>query len=120
MPQAPRRLGAFPAVVIVRLRNMIALDATRLYALEVFAKPLRESDRTLLLCGAREQPAKLLQRADLMEHIGSENILPHVDAALQPAREINSAFGGVGQEMPDDFQPLSSEELLAGEIFGTR
>ncbi|MBV8550163.1 MAG: STAS domain-containing protein [Acidobacteriaceae bacterium] len=102
--EATTDLSAFPAVVIVRLRNMTALDATGLHALEVFAKRLRKSGRTLLLCGARDQPARLLQRADFMEHIGPENILPHVEAALQRAREINAAFGGVGEEMAGDFQ----------------
>jgi SulP family sulfate permease len=102
--EATSNLNAFPAVVVVRLRNMTALDATGLHALEVFAKRLRKSGRTLLLCGARDQPAQLLQRADLIEQIGRENILPHIGAALQRAREINSAFGGVGQEIADDFQ----------------
>jgi SulP family sulfate permease len=104
LSEATADLNAFPAVVVVRLRNMTALDATGLHALEVFAKRLRKSGRTLLLCGARDQPAQLLQRADFMEHIGRDNILPHIEAALQRAREINSAFGGVGQEMADDFQ----------------
>jgi hypothetical protein len=34
-------------------------------------------------------------------------VLPHVEAALQRAREIGTAFGGVGQEMADDFQHTS-------------
>ena len=42
-----------------------------------------------------------------MEHIGRDNILPHIDAALQRAREINSEFGGVGQEMAEDFERTS-------------
>jgi SulP family sulfate permease len=94
-------------VVIVRLRNMTALDATGLHALEVFAQRLRKSGRTLLLCGAPDQPAKLLQKAEFMEHIGSENVLPHVEAALQRASEINTGFGGVGQEMAGDFRRRS-------------
>jgi sulfate permease, SulP family len=91
----------------VRLRNMTALDSTGLHALEVFAERLRKSGRTLLLCGARDQPAQLLQKADLIEHIGPENILPHIQAALQRAREIGTAFGGVGEELADDFQRSS-------------
>ena len=76
--------------------------------LEVFADRLRKSGRTLLLCGARDQPARLLQKADFIEHIGGpENIQPHVEAALQRAAEINAAFGGVGQEMADDFERSS-------------
>jgi SulP family sulfate permease len=107
LAEATTDLNQFPAVVVVRLRNMTALDATGLHALEVFAKRLRKSGRTLLLCGARHQPAELLRRADFVEHIGPENILPHVDAALRRAREINSAFGGVGHEMAGDFERAS-------------
>jgi SulP family sulfate permease len=86
---------------------MTAIDATGLHALEVFANRLRKSGRTLLLCGARDQPAQLLHKADFIEHVGRENILPHVDAALQRAREIGTAFGGVGQEMAEDFERTS-------------
>lgn len=102
--EATSDLSAFPTVVIVRLRNMTAIDATGLHALEVLSKRLRVSGRTLLLCGAREQPAQLLQRSDFVEHLGRENILPHIEAALERACAINSAFGGVGQEMANDFQ----------------
>jgi SulP family sulfate permease len=104
---ATANLNAFPAVVIVRLRNMTAIDATGLHALEMLAERLRRSGRALLLCGARDQPARLLQQAEFMRHVGSENILPHVEAALHRAREINAGFGGVGQEMAHDFQRSS-------------
>lgn len=107
LAEATADLSAFPTVVIVRLRNMTALDATGLHALEVFAGRLRKSGRTLLLCGARDQPAQLLQKADFIEHIGRHNVLPHVEAALQRAREINAEFGGVGAEMAGDFQRTS-------------
>lgn len=92
LAEATADLDAFPAVVIVRLRNMTALDATGLHALEVFAMRLRKSDRTLLLCGARDQPARLLQQADFVEHVGPENILPHVEAALKRAEEVSAEF----------------------------
>ncbi len=104
LAEATGDLGAFPAVVIVRLRNMTAIDATGLHALEVFANRLRKSGRTLLLCGARDQPAQLLRQADFMRHVGAENILPHVEAALQRAREINAAFGGIGNEIGGELQ----------------
>ena len=54
-------LHKLPPVVILRLRNMNALDATGLFALEEVAKKLHETKRTLILCGAREQPAKLIR-----------------------------------------------------------
>ncbi len=107
LEEATADLSAFPPVVIVRLRNMTALDATGLHALEMFAVRLRKSGRTLLLCGARDQPAALLQKTAFLEHLGRENILPHVEAALQRARQINAEFGGVGQEMAEDFRHSS-------------
>lgn len=105
--EATADLSGFPPVVVVRLRNMTAIDATGLHALEGLAERLRKSGRTLLLCGAREQPAQLIQKSDFVEHVGQENICPHIEAALQRAAEINAAFGGVGQEMANTFQTTS-------------
>jgi SulP family sulfate permease len=99
LAEATADLKSFPSVVILRLRNMTALDATGLHALEIFAERLQKSGRTLLLCGAREQPAELLAGSTFIEHVGSENILPHVQAALGRAREITAMFSGVGTEM---------------------
>jgi len=45
-----------------------------------------------LLCGARGQPATMLERADAVEEIGRENILPSVEAALDRAREIHGTL----------------------------
>ena len=88
--EATRDLSRFESVVILRLRNMTALDATGLHAIEQFAYRLHESGKTLLLCGAREQPARLLAQADFTSHVGQENILPHVQAALERARAIHA------------------------------
>jgi sulfate permease, SulP family len=107
LAESTANLDQFPAVVILRLRNMTAIDATGLHALEEFSKRLRKSGRTLLLCGARDQPARLLARTDFVEHIGQENVLPHVEAALERARQISMSFSGVGQEMAEDFQRTS-------------
>lgn len=104
LEEASENLGMFPTIVILRLRNMTALDATGLHALEVFATRLRKTGRTLLLCGARDQPAELLARADVVEEVGRENILPNVDAALRRAREISESFSGVGMEIAGDMR----------------
>lgn len=97
--EATRDLNKFQPVVILRLRNMTALDATGLHAIEQFAGRLHQSGRTLLLCGARDQPARLLAQTDFVEHVGKDNILPHVQAALERAREINADFCGIGHEL---------------------
>lgn len=98
-----RDLSRFAPIVILRLRNMTAIDATGLHALEKLNERLRKSGRTLLLCGALSQPAQFLKQAEFVEHIGEANILPHVQAALARAREIYECFSGVGEEMARDF-----------------
>ena len=87
-PELDQR-DTLPDIVILRLRNMTALDATGLRAFEDLAQALRESGRHLVLCGARDQPAALIARADFHRHIGDANICPHVGAALRRAREIH-------------------------------
>jgi SulP family sulfate permease len=77
-----------PPVVIIRLRNMTAIDATGLYALEEVAKQLQTSGRTLILCGAREQPAQLIHQAEFEEIVGPENICANVEEALHRAEEV--------------------------------
>ena len=81
-------LHTLPPVVILRLRNMTALDATGLFAIEEVAKQLHASKRTLILCGAREQPAQLIHQAEFAEVIGEENICDNVQDALQRAEEV--------------------------------
>jgi SulP family sulfate permease len=81
-------LHSLPPVVILRLRNMTALDATGLFAIEEVAKQLHESKRTLILCGAREQPAQLIHQAEFAEVIGEENICDNVQDALRRAEEV--------------------------------
>jgi SulP family sulfate permease len=107
LEEATAELNGFAPVVVLRLRNMTALDATGLYALEKLADRLKKSGRTLLLCGAREQPERLLHQAEFIEHVGSDNILPHVAAALERAEQINAEFGGLGGEVAAEMQSQS-------------
>ena len=85
------RLDALPPIVVMRLRNMTAIDATGLQAIENLAEKLHGSGRTLLLCGAREQPARLMHQAGFEAHVGRENIVEHVQAALERARVLHDA-----------------------------
>lgn len=77
-----------PTVVILRLRNMTAIDATGLHALEHLAERLVASGRNLILCGMRAQPAKLMTQAEFHHHIGGENICLSFKAAIERAKEI--------------------------------
>jgi len=81
-------MHTLPPVVVLRLRNMTALDATGLFAIEEAAKKLRESGRALILCGAREQPARLIHDAEFEEVVGKENICVNVQEAMRRARDV--------------------------------
>ncbi len=82
------KMHELPPVVIIRLRNMTAIDATGLYALEEIAKQLHDSGRTLILCGAREQPAELMRQAEFEDVVGRENICANVNEALRRAEAV--------------------------------
>ena len=89
-------LPKLPPVVILRLRNMTALDATGLFAIEEVAKQLHGSKRTLILCGAREQPSGLMHRAEFEEVVGTENICDNVQEALKRAEEVYEGLESKG------------------------
>ncbi|MGB7463850.1 MAG: SulP family inorganic anion transporter, partial [Candidatus Acidiferrum sp.] len=82
------KLHELPPIVILRLRNMTALDATGLFALEEVARQLQNSDRALILCGIREQPAKLIRNSELEAVIGRKNICENVQDALRRADDL--------------------------------
>jgi len=81
-------IDKLPPIVILRLRNMTAIDATGLGAIRDLADTLHDSGRSLLLCGAREQPSQLMKQAEFERHVGAENICGSISEALQRAAEV--------------------------------
>ena len=77
-----------PPVVLLRLRNMTAVDGTGLGAIEELAEDLRKKGKTLVICGAPSQPAGAMRKAEFHERLGEANICVSVEAALQRAAEI--------------------------------
>lgn len=82
-----RNLGK---VVILRLRNMTAIDATGLLALEDLVDELHARGHALILAAPREQPAELMRRADFEQHVGARNICATFEEAIQRAMEIHA------------------------------
>jgi len=77
-----------PPVVIIRLRNMTAIDGTGIQALEELTQHLVANGRHVLFCGMREQPATLMNKVGFERHVGSANICPNVRSALVRAKEL--------------------------------
>jgi sulfate permease, SulP family len=93
-------IAALKPVVIMRLRNMTAIDATGLLALEDLADKLHASGRILMLCGARPQPAKFMHQAEFERHVGRENICRHIREALERAQQRYEGGDGAANGTP--------------------
>ena len=82
------RLPTLPPILILRLRNMTAIDSTGLQALESLADQVHESGRELILCGAREQPSRLMHQAEFEQHVGPENMCDSIAEGLTRASVV--------------------------------
>jgi SulP family sulfate permease len=99
------RVDELPPVVILRLREMSAIDATGLTALEEMADRLHEHGRWLILCGAHGQPKQLMDQAEFSRHIGGENLCAHIGDALARARAIHEENKKSALAMIDEATP---------------
>lgn len=77
-----------PDVLILRMRKVVAMDATGLNALEDLYEKMRGKGKHLILSGPHTQPLFVMEKAGFLDDIGRENVVAHVDAALARAREI--------------------------------
>ena len=83
------QLANLPPILILRLRHMTAIDSTGLLALEDFADQVHTSGRALILCGAPEQPARLMHQAEFEQHVGHENVCESITKALERAHVVH-------------------------------
>ena len=88
LDEITRQVDDLPRVVILRLRNMTAIDGTGIQALEHLASELIRTERHLIVCAPREQPDRLLRKAGFDRLIGSENYRANVREAIERAKEL--------------------------------
>jgi SulP family sulfate permease len=81
-----RRVEKPPKVLILRLRDVLAIDATGLQALEDVAASARRQGTLLLLTGVHAQPLVAMERSGLLRRIGRENVCADIHEALARAR----------------------------------
>lgn len=77
-----------PEVLILRMRKVVALDATGLNALEDLYGKLHRKGKHLVLSAPHTNPLMVMEKAGFIDRLGRENVCPHIDAALARAREI--------------------------------
>ena len=80
------RVSGRPKILIVRMRNVPAIDSTAMHALKDLIRRTRHQGTQVLLSDVHSQPLVALQRADLLEEIGEQNLFGDVDEALEAAR----------------------------------
>lgn len=88
LESALKRLQQEPDVLILRMRKVIAMDATGLNALEDLYERLHRKGKHLVLSAPHTQPLAVMENAGFIDRLGRENVCAHIDAALARAREI--------------------------------
>ncbi len=85
---ALKRLKQEPDVLILRMRKVLAMDATGLNALEDLYERLRTHNKYLVLSGPHTQPLFMMEKAGFLDQLGKENVCANIDLALARAREL--------------------------------
>ncbi|MCF8261887.1 MAG: STAS domain-containing protein [Melioribacteraceae bacterium] len=82
------RLEIMPEVVIFRMRNVPAIDATGLNLLSQIIRDNKNKSVHLIFSGVHDQPLEALKNYNLTQEIGEENIFNNIDDALQRSKEL--------------------------------
>ncbi len=77
-----------PAVVILRMRHVLAIDATGLHALEEVAARLQRRGASLLISGLHAQPLVALERSGAIERLGMDHLFANFTDAVSHARSL--------------------------------
>ena len=73
--------------VVLDLQRLIFIDTSGLDALQRLRRTLVPEKVRLMLCGAAEQPARILARSGFDVLLGADNLAPDVETALARLRE---------------------------------
>lgn len=96
-----------PRVLILRMRNVPAIDATGLHALGDVVRRSAKDKTLVLLSDVHAQPLIALGRSELLDEIGDDQIFGNVDDALNRARR---ELG-----LPEETRPLEATATVARE-----
>ena len=75
-----------PRVLIVRMRNVPAIDSTGMHALRDLVRRTRRDGTRVLLSDLHDQPLLALERSGLLAEIGEDNLCRDIDDALAAAK----------------------------------
>jgi SulP family sulfate permease len=83
-----QRLKEEPDVLILRMRKVLAMDATGLNALEDLYERLHRRGKHMVLSGPHTQPLFMMDKAGFLDRLGRENVCANIELALARSREL--------------------------------
>lgn len=85
-----------PRVRLLRMRHVGAIDATGLRVLRQVFQDSRKKNIAFVISGIQPQPLQAMKDSGLLDLVGRENVLPHIDPALKRAGELAAEAAGSG------------------------
>lgn len=95
------RLEVTPKVVILRMREVVAIDATALRSLTETIAGFEREGTVLLLSGVGEQPLRALRLSGLAKRLGEDHLHATFADALDAARQLVFETGSHSR-LPDE------------------
>ncbi|HKY06535.1 MAG TPA: SulP family inorganic anion transporter, partial [Blastocatellia bacterium] len=88
---AMKRVEKQPRVLIIRMRHVVAIDATGLQTMDELLARMKSKGATLVLSAVSSQPLEAMRQSGFLERLGSENIASNIYEALERAKAILGA-----------------------------
>ncbi|MGE0268929.1 MAG: SulP family inorganic anion transporter [Candidatus Omnitrophota bacterium] len=86
--EAMNATGKIPKVRIIRMRNVLSLDATGLNAIREQHKSSIRQGVPFIISGIHTQPLLVFEQSGLLKTIGEENVYRNIDEALAGAVQL--------------------------------
>ncbi|MBR5106122.1 MAG: STAS domain-containing protein [Alistipes sp.] len=74
---------------IVRMRKVSFIDSTGIHNLEIFIEAAIKNGQKVILSGVNQKVYHAIERAGIVDMLGKENVLDHIDKALERAKELS-------------------------------
>ncbi len=111
--EATSMIGRSPKVRVIRMRNVLAIDATGIHILQEEFRNSQRRGIKFILSDIHAQPLIALERAGLLAAIGEDDVLGNIDDALDRAREL---LGLPKADRPAPFIPTVTREASQADI----
>ena len=82
------RMARRPKVRIIRMRKVPFVDSTGMHNLENLIQMSRAEGIHVILSGVNPKVHEVLARNGFQELLGTDNIQPHINLALERAEEV--------------------------------